>query len=146
MPYYSAGDYYTGDYYRGDNYATGGIFSSIGKFLGGAAKTVLGATPVGRVVGTALIPSLGAPQIAGLAPGRIMPTPGLRGTAQRLFPGGASGYELGRRRRMNPLNVKALRRAGRRVKGFLKIASRLGALPVHRGKGKRLFKAKRRAA
>lgn len=45
-------------------------------------------------------------------------------------------------RRMNVTNVKALRRAGRRVKGFLKLARRLGALPVS-SSGKKLFKKKR---
>lgn len=48
-------------------------------------------------------------------------------------------------RRMNVTNVRALRRAGRRVKGFLKLAHRFGALPVNRGKGGKLFKAKRHA-
>lgn len=37
MAYYR-GDYYRGDYYRGDP----GIFGSIGKFLGGAVRTVSG--------------------------------------------------------------------------------------------------------
>jgi hypothetical protein len=65
MPYYAAGDYYKGDYYRaGDNYAAGGLFGTIGKVLGGAAKAIVGATPVGRAL--ALIPS-SAPQIMGLA-------------------------------------------------------------------------------
>jgi hypothetical protein len=40
MGYYR-GDYYRGDYYRGDP----GIFSSIGKFIGGAAKLVGGIVP-----------------------------------------------------------------------------------------------------
>lgn len=48
-------------------------------------------------------------------------------------------------RRMNVTNVRALRRAGRRVKGFLKLAARFGALPVNRGKGGKLFKRKRHA-
>jgi len=125
MPYYSAGDYYRGDYYQGDNYAAGGLFGSIGKFLGGVAKTALGLSPVGTAV-SALIPTFGRPRIAGLqAP--IVPTPGVRGMAERFFPGGASGYMLGRRRRINPLNIKALRRAMRRAKGFEKQARRVGS-------------------
>jgi hypothetical protein len=37
VAYYGSG---RGDYYRGDYYRAGGIFGSIGKFLGGVAKTV----------------------------------------------------------------------------------------------------------
>lgn len=38
---YGRGDYYRGDYYRGDYYrGDPGIFGSIGKFIGGAIKTV----------------------------------------------------------------------------------------------------------
>jgi hypothetical protein len=125
MGYYQAGDYYRGDYYRGDNYATGGIFGTIGKFLGGVAKTVIGATPVGRVV-QAAIPSFNPPVIRGFAP-PLAPTPGLTGFAERLLPGGASGYMVRRRRRINPLNIKALRRAMRRAKGFEKQAKRVGS-------------------
>lgn len=45
MSYYGRGDYYRGDYYR-----AGGILGSIGKFLGGAVKTV-GAVALGTVTG-----------------------------------------------------------------------------------------------
>lgn len=138
MGYYQAGDYYRGD----GNYAAGGLFGFLGKGIKKVAGAVLGATPVGRVA-TALIPSMGTPTITGLTP-PLVPKPGFTGFAERLVPGGESGYMVGKRRRMNPLNVRALRRAGRRVKGFLKIANRLGALPVNRGKGKRLFKRKAR--
>ncbi len=52
MSYYR-GDYYRGDYYRGDP----GLFGSIGKFVGGALKTVGGIASkipgVGGIVGTA---------------------------------------------------------------------------------------------
>jgi len=101
---------------------------------------------VGRVA-QAVIPALGTPPAMLAPPGtQVIPKPGARGTFERLFPGGETGYMLKPRRRMDPLNVKALRRAGRRVKGFLRIAGKLGALPVNRGKGKQLFKRKRRAA
>lgn len=139
MGYYMAGDYYRG----GDgNYAAGGLFSFLGKAVKKVGGALLGATPAGAVA-KALVPSLGTPTITGFGP-PIVPKPGFTGFAERLVPGGESGYMVGRRRRMNPLNVRALRRAGRRVKGFLKIARRLGALPVNRGKGKRLFAAPRR--
>lgn len=143
--------YYSGDYYQGDgNYAAGGIFGSIGKALGKVGKAVVkvvggaaAATPIGRAVTAALPSTMSTPIITGLGP-PIVPKPGFTGFAERLIPGGQSGYMIGRRRRMNVTNVRALRRAGRRVKGFLKLASRLGALPVNRGKGKQLFKRKKR--
>lgn len=139
--------YYSGDYYRGDgNYAAGGLFSFIGKGIKKIGGAILGATPVGQVAKALLPQTFGSPpMITGLAPNvPLVPKPGFTGFAERLVPGGESGYMVGRRRRINPLNVKALRRAGRRVKGFLKIARRLGALPVNRGKGKRLFAQPRR--
>lgn len=134
MPYYMGGDYVQGDYYQ-----AGGLFGSIGKFLGGVARTVVGATPLGGVV-SSLIPSFNRPRIAGLqAP--IVPVPGLTGVGQRLFPGGESGYMLGRRKRMNPLNIRALRRALRRAKGFERQAKRVGSFfqpgKVYRLKGRR---------
>jgi hypothetical protein len=135
MGYYQAGDYYRGD----GNYAAGGLFG----FLGKVAKGIVKASPIGSVA-TALAPTLfdGAPKITNLVPA-LKPKPGIKGTLERLVPGGESGYMVGGRRRINVANVKALRRAGRRVRGFLKLASRMGALPVNRGKGK-LFKKKRR--
>lgn len=139
--------YYSGDYYRGDgNYAAGGIFGTIGKALGKVAKTALSLTPIGRVAG-AVLPALSRPSmptITGFAPPTIVPKPGFGGALERLLPGGESGFMVAKRRRMNVTNVRALRRAGRRVRGFLKLASRLGALPVSRAKSKRLFKRKSR--
>lgn len=127
MSYYGQGDYYQ----AGDYYAAGGLFGSIGKLLGGAVRTVVGATPVGRVA-SALIPSFGRPSIAGTGgPGQpmIIPTPGFEGFTSRVLPGGKSGYELmfKKRRRLNPLNIKALRRAMRRAKGFERQARRVGS-------------------
>lgn len=53
----------------------------------------------------------------------------------------AHGIAL-RRRRMRPTNVHALRRAVRRVRGFKRIARKVGALSVS-GRGGRLFAARR---
>lgn len=140
--------YYQGDsnYSAGDsNYAAGGLFGSLLKI----GKGFITGGPLGAV--GAAIPSFsgGSSKPKGPAIAPVVPTPGLAGFGQRLIPGGKTGYEVqlpGRMggRRMNPLNVRALRRAGRRVKGFLRIARRLGALPVNRGKGKRLYVAHRR--
>lgn len=159
MPYYSA----MGDYYQGDNYAAGGLFGSIGKFLGGAARTALSLTPVGRVA-QAVAPRIfgGAPMIAATASGTnliptfnrpgpgpmIVPTPGFSGFAQRALPGGKSGYELAfrKRRRINPLNIKALRRAVRRAKSFERQARRVGTF-FNPGKSYRLKgRARKRAS
>lgn len=139
MPYYAAGDYYRGDYYRGD------IFGAIKKGLSAAGKAVLkiaGATPAGQVV-KALLPKPQAQQIITFNPPPAPAMPISRYDPSGTVPGFAPTYGT-RRRHMNVTNVKALRRAGRRVKGFLRIAQRLGALPVNRGKGKQLFKRKRR--
>lgn len=121
MPYYAAGDYYRGDYYQGDNYAAGGLFGSIGKVLKGAATSLIGASPLGGIV-RAIVPGFGAPGGGG---GATIPNPGFKGTMQRLLPGGSTGYHS--RRRINPLNIKALRRAMRRAKGFEKQARRVGS-------------------
>lgn len=166
MPYYRAGDYYRGDGSR-RNYAAGGIFGSIGKFIGGVAKTAIRLSPVGRVA-EAVAPSLFAsaprPQIAPMSmnlpsfgPGSPLsvPEPGVTGFVHRLAPGGKSGFGRmtkdgrftdRRRPRMQVTNTRALKRAGRRVRGFLRIARQLGALPISGGKGKKLFKTKRKCA
>lgn len=130
MGYYMAGDYY----------AAGGIFSFIGKglktvggFLPGPLGTVAGAiggaldptkksasTPVPMTIPAAI------PTIINRGGGTIQPKPGIAGMAERLIPGGSSGYEfVGRkRRRLNVANPKALRRAIRRQQGFVKLARR----------------------
>ncbi len=141
MPYYAAGDYYQGDYYQGDNYAAGGLFGSILKGIGGAAKGFLTGGPLGAVrgaisgvrggpsiaptVGMALIPSFGGP-----GQGQVLvPEPGITGAAHRFFKGGKTGYGRytkdgrfteRRRPRMDVGNMKALRRANRRAHGFLR--------------------------
>jgi len=130
MPYY-AGDYYTGDYYQGDNYGAyqaGGIFKTLGRIAG----RVLGATPIGGLVrgGIAAYQGLRAMDrpdreartysSVGSAAGYSQPAALIPG-----FPG--PGRMPGGRRRMNPLNIKALRRAMRRAKGFERQARRVGS-------------------
>jgi len=138
VPYYMAGDYYG----RGDYYRAGGFLGSIGKAIGGAVKGFVTGGPLGAIsgAGAALVRR---PNVVPIAPGlavpggRVIPTPGLVGFGQRLLPGGATGYELHRRRRINPLNIKALRRAMRRAKGFERQARRVGSF-FHPGKTYRL--------
>jgi hypothetical protein len=137
MPYYSAGDYYRGDYYRGDNYAAGGLFGTLGKIIGGVGKAVvkgglglLTGGPAGAIRGVVS----SAAQSLQPAPVRLV-TGGSSGSAA----GYMTGFEgvPGRRRRMNPLNIRALRRAIRRAKGFEKQARRVGSF-FHPGKTYRL--------
>lgn len=126
MPYYVGGDYYgRGDYYRGDYYrGDPGLFSFIGKGLKKIAGVALSATPLGKIASTALsvIPTFGKRSSGLLAGPQGVPEPGLPGLVHRALPGGMSGYL--RPRRMNPLNVKALRRATRRVDSFARVARR----------------------
>lgn len=148
--------YYTGDYYQGDNYY--GDFLGIGKaikrfqplkFLGGAVSRIAGATPLGAVAAT-LIPAIGGRRDAPLIQPRGYPEPGLGGMVHRAIPGGSSGYGYynkkgefieGKRPRLNPLNLHALRRAMRRAKGFEKQARRVGSFfspgKTYRLKGRR---------
>lgn len=127
-----------GDYlssYRGDP----GLFSFIGKALktGLGVVSKLGIPIVSGAAGilggraTARPPVLyqqrpSAPIMSGQRfPGGALPVPGIKGAIQRGVPGGATGYMTGaRRRRMNPANPKALRRAIRRQASFVKLARR----------------------
>lgn len=129
MPYYTVGDYYgRGDYYRGDS-----IFKKIGKAIGGAVKAVVRASPVGQVVQAVAPRLLGsggggggvqvrAPQFINIAPPTVdMGMPGA--TPPALIPQFSlkKGMRVGGRR-MNPMNSKALRRASRRIDGFVRTA------------------------
>lgn len=135
MPYLAShrGDYLSS--YRGDP----GLFSFIGKAL----KTGLGVVsklgiPIvsgaaGILGGRATRPPIqyqarpgGQPIMTGQPfPRGAVPRPGILGGFQRGIPGGATGYLTGpRRRRMNPANPKALRRAIRRQASFVKLARR----------------------
>lgn len=120
-----------GDYmasHRGDP----GLFG----FLGKVVKTGLG------IVGGLGIPGIsgaargvrslfrpgGQPQVYGsqMFPGGGLQIPvrGVKGFLERGVPGGATGYMPRKRRRMNPGNVRALRRAMRRQDAFVKLARR----------------------
>lgn len=128
MPY-NAGD---GHYVAGDHYVAGGILGSIGKAIGGVAKGIFKATPLGMAV-TSVAPNLLGGTGGGKKP-NVLPVlrePGISGFAHRLIPGGSTGYVVpagggyGRRRRkMDYGNMKALRRADRRAHGFLRAYSK----------------------
>lgn len=143
MAYYLgyAGDYYRGDYYRGDP----GILGTIGRTLmkvaapvvsllpgGGLIAGALGALsqqqqgPVAKVVQKILPPQPGGPGMAEMKIGPIGINP------SNMFPGGQPFMTFAgpqvmvprKRRRMNPANPRALRRAIRREQAFVALARR----------------------
>lgn len=94
--YGNYGDYYQGDYYQGD------IFGSIFKGITGAVGGLISGGPIAAIKGGVSgligqtkqqIPKPPTPQgVPSTYPGAV-PTPGIVGTAQRILPGGASGYQ-----------------------------------------------------
>lgn len=148
MGYYMAGDYYM----------AGGLFGFVGKALGGIAKTVGGAvggllttgTPLGAIGGalkgagiiktaaptpTEIAIPYGGPMISQAAPGVGVTAPGYRVNAQ--------GMVVPKRRRMNPANPRALRRAIRREESFIRLARKTGLVTVPKTKRIRKATAKR---
>lgn len=117
-----------------------GFFGSLGKIIGTIAQAVPG--PIGAIAG--VLGRRGGPTLPSTLPfqqaGR-RPTPGIAGTIQRAVPGGATGFECPpkkRRRRIDPLNVKALRRANTRQKAFLRQVDRtLKTMPTKESVAKR---------
>jgi len=117
-----------------------GFFGSLGKIIGGVAKFVPG--PIGAIAGGILggAASGGARRptmpVPGFFPVQESPIkkPGARGAIERIVPGGETGYicpPKKKRRRMDPLNTKALARANRRQKAFLKAVDRtLATMPT----------------
>ena len=136
MSYYR-GDYYRGDYYRGDPFL-GALAGAAIKKVGGIALRALsktGAKTVGgglaRVAGGAAVaaPVLSAAtsMVPRAATGSMPISLGPIGIdPMAALPGGRPLFTFGqrKRRRINPLNPKALRRALRRAEGFEKFAAR----------------------
>lgn len=142
-------------YHTGMTRAQGdpGFFSFLGKAIGTVGKVLPG--PIGTVAGT----------LGGLLAGKatkkppitpfvqqqqpvLRPTPGVLGAIQRAVPGGATGFEVDpatglvcpkkRRRRIDPLNIKALRRANTRQRAFLRAVDRtLKTMPTKGSVSKR---------
>lgn len=131
MPYLRS---YRGDYlggYRGDPGLFGFIKKAIGTVTGVVGKLgIPGISGVAGGISGALAGRRAAAPVQRfpggmpiLRMGGQVPVPGLRGIAQRTFPGGETGYmEAPKRRRMNVANPKALRKAIRRQAGFVKLA------------------------
>ena len=142
-------NYYRGDYYRGD------------PFLGAIAGSIIGkaAGKVGRWVGSKVGGSAGraaaavardaAPAVVGgavgYAAGQRLPTlPGIGPSRMPMLP----FSDTPKRRRMNPLNPRALKRALRRAEGFEKFAKRTvnAMYRVIDGRKVRTYKKSRRAS
>lgn len=133
MGYYGGGDYYG----AGDYYAAGGLFGFLGKVAKGVAGTALGigkaalaASPVGQAataVSRAILPTgPAAPeQMPVIMPPQMQvpksPIPVAR-TPYLGLPVTGAGLYKPKRKRMNYGNTKALRRADRRIEGFVKVA------------------------
>jgi hypothetical protein len=148
--------YYRGDYYRGDPFIGGliggaakalGVGKLVSKAAGWVGKQITGSSVKKAVVGTtvaAAAPILisGLPTSAPSAPAPIQLGP-IGINPGNMFPGGAPGITWGtrKRRRMNVLNPRALKRALRRAEGFEKIAQRT-VNALHRGPKK--FKSTKR--
>jgi hypothetical protein len=126
MGYYGMGDYYRGqargDYYRmrGDP----GIFGLLaGTVLKYGARLLTKVVKPAVAMGTGGIIAGGIPKITQALQGPVTVNPGA------ILPGGKPFIEFGgggsgKRRRMNPANAKALRRAIRREQAFIKLARR----------------------
>lgn len=110
--------------FRGDPFLGGLIKKGIGA-LGGVVRGALGipSAPILRLPQQYTQPVMPGGTITG---GTVRKVKGPKGLAQRLVPGGATGFEVvrPRRKRINPANPKALRRAIRRQQGFVKLARR----------------------
>ncbi len=162
MSYYQ-GDYYQGDYYEGDPFGPlaalmpfakrmgvklltkirGGAGTALARRVGGPLMKLPGAGPIVRVgerVGGAIVrhpvlSAAGAAGVAGALGGRMSV-----GMGRRRVP-----RAFGKRRRMNPYNPRALRRAVRRAQAFSRMAKRvLRFTSPHPVRGRAHFKFPRR--
>ena len=171
MPYRQGAMARAGDYYnarpRGDIFGFLGTVvkgvAKVGSFIPGPIGVISGA--MGGLSGAAKQNTIGATLPPPLViPSRQAPTitrtsgfqagPVLIGSQTTSTFGGVSGGSSStapsacgkKHRRMNVSNVKALRRAGRRVKGFEKLARRfIGFASPHRPKGRTYFKSRKRS-
>jgi len=163
--------YYMGDYYKGDpgiGSFLGGLFkSAVSSFVpgGGAITKVVSTVASAATKGRGVIMAGGKialrhPVLTGAAAAGAVAAGGAAAEHALLGAGGLppKGYhrckskhgckrgEFVRNRRMNPCNVRALRRAARRAGAFLKISRRLvGHFQARKPKGRGYIKHKRKA-
>lgn len=137
MGYYR-GDYYQGAYYQGF------------PFLGAALKVGAGLV---KKIAPKLVGKIGAAagKVLGRAGGVIRSPVGgavtgtVAGTVIASKISGGRDATMGRRRRMNVANPRALRRAIRRAHGFAKLARKVLTFPISKPpRGRPLFKKARR--
>ena len=110
--------------FQGDPFL-GGL---IKKAVGGLVSIGRGALGIPSQPVLKLPPGFGTPVMPGgqVPGGTVTKKKGLGGTLQRFLPGGQTGLVVTgpSRKRINPANPKALRRAIRRQDGFVKLARR----------------------
>lgn len=136
MGYYMRGDYYQrGDYYRRGDFFGGLIGGIEGAVKGFATGGLTGAFT--GAIGGANVGSRGGPKPPVHPPSTIPVIGGAVDVGRRMLgetvaQPGTPGYHISKRtgrlvrnRHMNPLNVKALRRADRRARSFLHISHKL---------------------
>lgn len=165
--------YYKGDFYVGDP-GIGSFFAGLAKkavgFIPGVGPAISAILPGGAraaVKSTIVKASEAMPRMTaavGAAKTAIVKHPVISAAAAAGAIG-AGGYVMGKsrgaaaaraaaagmghrkRRRMNPCNVKALRRASRRAHAFLKISSKLVRYyKPHKPKGRPFIRHRKRAA
>lgn len=115
-----------------------GLFGFLGKAVGSVAGTLLKGSPIGIAAGGLLgairkqptsTPPFTMPGggVTSTFIQQQVPKPGVSGAIQRALPGGQTGFVTVRkkRRRMDPLNVKALRRSTRRLSAFQREAKKV---------------------
>jgi len=131
MGYYrgDGGNYSGGGYYRGDPFlgaALGFVAKKVAAPLVKKAGAWIGRQTVGGLAGKVAATTAGT-----IAAGKVVQV--ARGGGEivmdpiSMMPGGEPGMRIvypGRRRRMNVMNPRALKRALRRAEGFEKIARR----------------------
>lgn len=141
------GDPFLGGFFRGLGRVARGVGRIISRGVGAAGRIALGGGPMGP--GTIQNPFVTIPAGSGPLP----PIPiqiDIPGFPRPTIPTspmghGTAGLLTGQRhrRRMNPLNPRALRRSLRRIEGFRRFARRAGFVP--RGtRVKRVFPFRRR--
>lgn len=154
--------YYQGDFYRGDpgffstllNVGKGILGAVTGIPMPGGAKVLPAALPAASSVGTKLGAIVKAGK-AGIVKHPVLSAAAAAGTIGAVG-GGLAGRAMARprvgstggfrkRRRMNPCNGRALRRAIRRAHAFERIAKRvIGFSSPRKPKGHMYFKRKRK--
>lgn len=131
-----------------------GFFSFLGRAIGTVGRQVLGlpAAPASTdAITRGAAPPVAGPGTGHRAPSRAPTATGISGHAAALGQLGlAGGFARRRHRRLRVTNVRALRRAMRRVQGFAHLASKTIAFThrvrMRRARGRGFFGRRRRVA